>query len=170
MSDVYALAADKFLPRLHSLRIYVHKSVIKTISTRLSAIANLRMPTLETFDLCLQRRAQADEDEEEVKWTTVETLTSQFVMPHLRRCSLIYSLSTSVEIRHIFQSSLFNNDERHIRVQFALYINASTSIDSSDITNICDIHSTDYNNIFVQYVSNFPFYLEKSMLNLIFAF
>ncbi|CAF4072729.1 unnamed protein product, partial [Rotaria sp. Silwood2] len=151
MSDVYVLAVDGFFPRLQSLRIYVHKCVIKTVSTGLPAIANLHMPNLETFDLYLKKRGETNEGEEQVKWATVEILTSHSVMPRLRRYSLIYSLLTSVEIRHIFQSSLFNNDNRHIRVQFALYINLSTSTDSSDITNICDIHSTCYNNIFVQY-------------------
>jgi hypothetical protein len=157
MSDVYALAVDGFFPRLQSLRIYVQKSVIKTVSSGLPATTSLRMPNLETFDLYLKQRGQEDEGEEQVKWTTVETLTSHSVMPRLRRYSLIYGLSTSTEIRHIFQSSIFDNDERHIRIQFAFYINTATFIDSSDITKICDIRSTRDYNIFVQYVSIFPF-------------
>ncbi|CAF4073334.1 unnamed protein product, partial [Rotaria sp. Silwood1] len=151
MSDVYTLAVDGFFPCLQSLHIYVHKSVIKTVSTGLPAIANLHMPNLETFYLYVKKQGKANEGEEQVEWATLETLTSHSVMPRLRRYSLIYNLSTSVEIQHIFQSSLFNNDKRHIRIQFALHINSLTSIDLSDIIDICDIHSTHYNNIFVQY-------------------
>jgi hypothetical protein len=155
MSDVYALAVDGFFPRLRSLRIGVRKSVTKTVSSGLPDIASLRMPNLETFDLYLKQRGIEDEGEEQVKWATLETLTSHSVMPRLRRYSLIYGLSTNVEIRHIFQSSLFDNDERQIRIRFAFYINTATSIDSSDATNICDIRSTRYDKIFVQYVSIF---------------
>ncbi len=152
MSDVYELAVDGFFPRLQSLRIYVNKSVIKTVSSGLPAIAKLRMPTLETFNLYLKQRGQAGEGEEQVQWTTLETLTSHSVMPRLRRYSLIYNLQTSVEIRHIFQSSLFHNDERNIDVRFGLYLITTTPIDSSDATNI---RSVRYNNSFVQYVSFF---------------
>jgi hypothetical protein len=73
MSDVYELAVDGFFPRLQSLRIYVNKSVIKTVSSGLPAIAKLRMPTLETFNLYLKQRGQAGEGEEQVQWTTLET-------------------------------------------------------------------------------------------------
>jgi hypothetical protein len=157
MSDVYALAVDGFFPCLQSLCIYVGKAVIKTVSSGLPATASLRMPNLETFDLHLKQRGEAGEGEEQVKWKTVETLTSRSVMPRLRRYSLIYSLSTSAEIQHIFQSPLFDHGKRQIRVQFALYINASTSIYSSDITHICNIRSTRDNNIFLQCVCNFLF-------------
>jgi len=157
MSDMYALVVDGFFPRLQSLRIYVQKSVIKTVSSGLPAIASLRMPSLETFDLYLKQRGEAEEGEEQVKWTTIETLTAHSVMPRLRRCSLIYTLQTSAEIRHIFQSSLFDNDERHIRVRFGLYLITTTSIDSSNTTNICNIRSAHYNKTIVQYVSIFTF-------------
>jgi hypothetical protein len=161
MSDVYALAVDGFFPRLQSLRIYVNNAVIKNVSTGLPAITSLHMPKLETFDLYLKARGEGDDEEEKVEWVTVATLTSHSVMPRLRRYSLIYALSKNIEIRHIFQSSLFHNDERHIRVRFALYLDASTSIDSSDIINICDIRSARYNKIFVQYVSIFSICLGK---------
>jgi hypothetical protein len=150
MSDVYTLAVDGFFPRLRSLRIHVNKVVIKTVSTGLPSTTSLRMPKLETFDLYLKR-----EKEEELKWAAVETLTSYSVMPRLRRFSLVYGLSTSTEIRHIFESSLFNNDNRHICVRFVLCLNASTVIDSSDITNILDIRSSCYNELFVKLVSIF---------------
>jgi hypothetical protein len=161
MSDVYALAVDGFFPHLRTLRIYVNNAVIKTALMGIPSIASLRMPNLETFDLYVKQRGEAEDGEERVEWTTLETLTSRFAMPRLRRYSLTYSLSTNAEIRHIFQSSLFNNDERHIRVQFSLYISTMTSMDSSDTANICNIRSTRDNNIFVQYVSHSPFYLEK---------
>ncbi|CAF1446250.1 unnamed protein product [Rotaria sordida] len=109
------------------------------------------MPNLERFDLYVKKQGKANEGEEKVEWATLETLTSHSVMPRLRRYSFIYNLSISDEIQHIFQSSLFNNDKRHIRIQFALHINSLTSIDLSDIIDICNIHSTHYNNIFVQY-------------------
>jgi hypothetical protein len=157
MSDVYELVIDGFFPRLQSLRIHVNKSVIKTVSSGLAAIENLRMPNLETFDLYLKQRGQADGGEEQVQWTTVETLTSHSVMPRLRRYSLIYSLQTSVEIRHIFQSSLFHNDERQIHVRCGLYLTTMTPIDSSDAIDICDIGSARFNKTFVQYVSLFSF-------------
>jgi len=157
MSDVYTLAADSFFPSLRFLRIHVNNAVVKTVLSELPTTAILHMPNLEIFDLYLNERDEADEGEEQVKWTILETLTSRAVMPRLRRYSLIYGLSTSVESRLIFQSSLFNNDKRHIHVRFALYINSSTCMDSYDITNICDIRSPGDNNIFVQYVSNFPF-------------
>jgi hypothetical protein len=157
MSDVFDLAVDGFFPRLQSLRVYVKKSVIKTVSSGLLAITKLRMPNLETFHLHLRQRHQAGEGEEEVKWTTLETLTSPSVMPRLRRYSLVYVLSTNAEILHIFQSSLFHNDERHIDFRFGLYLITTTALDSFDITNVCDIRSTHYHKTIVQYVSIFSF-------------
>ena len=157
MSDVYAMAVDGFFPCLKSLRVYVMNTYIKTVLNGRPAIASLRMPNLETFDLHLKQQGEADEGEEQVNWTVVETLTSRSVMPRLRRYSLIYGLLTSAEIRHIFQSSLIDYDDRDIRMQFAFCVNRGTSINSSDITNVCDIRSTRYYNIFVQYVSNLPF-------------
>ena len=157
MSDVYTLAADGFLPRLKSLRIYVENSVIKTVLTEPPSIKTLRMPELERFDLRLKREGEADEGEEQVRWITVETLTSHLVMPRLRRFSLIYGLQTKTEIRHIFQSPLFDNDERHVLFRFKLVCVTTTSIDSSDITHICDIPSVYYNKALLRYVSIFPF-------------
>jgi hypothetical protein len=166
MSDVYALAIDGFLARLGSLRIHVNNAVIKTVSTELSTTTRLRMSKLETFDLYLKRRGQANEGEEYVKWTVVETLTSYCVMPRLRRFSLVYDLSTSTEIRHIFESSLFNNEDRHIRVPFVFYLNASTAIDSSDITNIFNIRSSHHNELLVKHVSSFFILTEKINIEL----
>ena len=157
MSDVYALAVDGFLPRLQSLHIYVRKSVIQPVSSGLLATTSLHMPNLESFVLYLRERGEAEEGEEQVKWTNVETLSSHSVMPRLRRYSLIYTLETSTEIGHIFQSFLFNNDKRNVRVRFGLYLITTTSIDSSHTTNICDIRSVHYNKTVVQFVSIFPF-------------
>lgn len=157
MSDVYALAVDGFLPRLQSLRIYVQKSVIQTASSGLLTTTSLHMPNLESFVLYLRKRDKAGEGEEQVKWTTVETLSSHSVMPRLRRYSLIYTLETSAEIGHIFQSFLFSNDKRNVRVRFGLYLITTTSIDSFHTTNICDIRSVHYNKTVVQFVSIFPF-------------
>jgi hypothetical protein len=157
MSDVYALAIDGVFPRLRSFRIYVGNAVIKTVSSRLPAIASLRMPNLETFDLYLKQRGLVGEGEEQVDWTTVETLTSHSVMPSLQRCSLLYTLLTSIEIQQIFESPLFDNDARHVHVRFGLYLDASTFMCSSDITKICAILPKCYNNICVQYVSIFLF-------------
>ena len=156
MSDVYLLAVDGFLPHLKSLRIYVQHAIVTTVSSALPPTASLCMSNLKTFDLYLNQRRRPNEDEEEVKWITVETLTSRSVMPRLRRCSLIYGLSTSAEIPHISQF-LFDIDERHIRIQYAFYIPIATSIDSSDIDYIRHICYTHSNSIFVHYVSIFPF-------------
>jgi hypothetical protein len=161
MTDVYGLAVDGFFPHLQSLRIYVNNAVIKTVSTGLPTITSLHMPKLEVFDLYLKRRGEEDDGEEKVEWETVETLISYSVMPRLRRCSLIYALSTSDKVRRIFESSIFHNDKRNTRVQFGLYLSTSTSIDSSDSINICDIGFARYNKICVLYVSIFPFYLGK---------
>ena len=155
MTDVYALAVDGCFPYLRSLRIYVNNAVIETVSIGLPYITSLRMPKLEIFDLCLKWRGEEADGEEKVEWETVETLVSYSVMPRLRRYTLIYTLSTSYEIRRILQSSIFHNDKRSFRVRFALHLNTSTSIDSSATINICDIRSTRYNKIFVQYVSIF---------------
>jgi hypothetical protein len=166
MSDVYALAIDGFFPRLRSLRIHVANAVIKTVSTELSTTTRLRTSKLETFDLYLNQRDEADEGEEQVKWAAVETLISYCVMPRLRRFSFVYELSTSTEIRDIFESSVFNNDNRHICVRFALDINASNVIDSSDITNIFNIRSSHYNELLVEHVSiTFSSSLRKQILN-----
>lgn len=162
MSDVYTLATDGFLPRLRSLRIHVKNAVIKTISTELLTTTRLRMSKLETFDLYIKKRGSADEGEEQVKWAVVETLTSYCVMPSLRRFSLVYNLLTSTEIRDIFESSLFNNDDRHICVRFAFYLNALTTENSSDITNIFNIRSSCYNELLVKFVSNFFILIEKT--------
>ena len=118
MSEVYALTTDGFLPHLKSLRIYVQHSIITTVASALPATTSLRMPNLETFDIYLYQRCRPNENEEEVKWTAVETLTSRSVMPRLRRCSLIYGLLTSAEIPHISQF-LFDIEERQIRIQYA---------------------------------------------------
>jgi hypothetical protein len=166
MSDVYTLAIDGFLSRWRSLRIHVGNPVIKTFSTELSTTTRLRMSKLETFDLYLKERRQVKEGEEQVKWAAVETLISYCVMPCLRRFSFVYGVSTSAEIRHIFESSLFNNNNRHICVRFALDINASNVIDSSDITNIFNIRSPRYNELLVEYMSIvFSCSLRKQILN-----
>jgi hypothetical protein len=161
MTDVYALAVDGFFPWLQSLHIFVKKSVIKTVSSGLSAVANLRMPNLETFVLYLKQRGEADEGEEQVKWTNVETLTSHSVMPRLRRYSLVYSLLTSFEIRHIFESSIFYNDERNIDIRFGLYLITTTSLDSTDTINIRDIRSAQYTKSIMHYVSIFSYVIRK---------
>jgi hypothetical protein len=111
------------------------------------------MSKLETFDLYLNRRDEADEEKEQVKWAIVETLISDGIIPCLRRFSFVYKLSTSAEIRDIFESSLFNNDNRHVYVRFAFNMDASNVIDSSDITNIFNIRSSCYNELLVEYVS-----------------
>jgi hypothetical protein len=139
---------------------------MKTVSTELSTSRRLRMSKLETFDLYLKDRGQADEGEKQVKWAAVETLTSYCVMPCLRRFSLVYDLLTITEIRHIFESSLFNNDDRHICVRFVFYLNASTVIDSSDITNIFDIRSSRYNELLVKHVSIFFILTGKTNIEL----
>lgn len=151
MSDVYLLAADGFLPHLKWLRIYVQRSIITTISSELPSITSLRLPNLETFDLYLEHQQTENEDEEEVKWTTVKKLTSRSVMPRLRRCSLIYALPTSDEISDISQF-LFDIDERQIRLQYVFCIPIGTSADSSYIDYVRHICHTHPNNIFVQYV------------------
>ena len=157
MSDVYTLLVDGVLPRLQSLRVDVDRCVIRTVLTEPPSIKRLRMPELKRFDLQLRRHGQADEGEEQVRWMTVETLTSHSVMPRLRRFSLIYGLQTIAEIQHVFQSSLFDDAERHILFRFKLDLVTPTSIDSSDITNICDTRSTHYNKGILRYVSIFPF-------------
>jgi hypothetical protein len=81
MSDVYTLAIDGFFPRLRSLRIYIRNAVIKTALTKPSTTTKLRMSKLETFDLYLNRRDEADEEEEQVKWAVVETLISDCIIP-----------------------------------------------------------------------------------------
>jgi hypothetical protein len=153
MSDVYTLAIDGFFPRLRSLRIYIRNAVIKTALTKPSTTTKLCMSKLETFDLYLNRRDEADEEKEQVKWAIVETLISDGIIPCLRRFSFVYKLSTSAEIRDIFESSLFNNDNRHVYVRFAFNMDASNVIDSSDITNIFNIRSSCYNELLVEYVS-----------------
>ena len=148
MSDIYVLATDGFLPQLRLLRIYVQRSITKTIS----AMTSLCLPNLETFDLYLKDRREPEQGEEEVKWATVEILTSPTIMPRLRRYSLIYGLSTSAEIRDISQF-LFDNDKRDIHIRFAFYV----PIVESDASNLHHIRSTHPNDILVLDVSIFPF-------------
>jgi hypothetical protein len=163
MSDIYILAIDGFLPRLRSLRIHVKNAVVQT---EVLTTTRLCMSKLETFNLYLKQRRQANEGEEQVKWAAVETLISNRVMPCLRRFSFVYGVSTSAEIQDIFESSVFNNDNRHISVRFALYINASNVIDPSDIINIFNIRSSRYNELLVEYVSIlFSSSLTKQILN-----
>jgi hypothetical protein len=152
MSDVYTLAIDGFFPRLRSLRVHVQNAVIDA-ATKSLTMTKLRMSNLETFNLHVIQRGNAAEGEEQVEWAVVETLISDCIMPCLQRFSFVYKLSTSAEIRDIFQSSVFNNDNRRICVRFVLNINASNVIDSSDITNIFNIRSSRYNELLVEYVS-----------------
>ena len=100
MSEVYSLAVVGFLPCLNLFRIYVEKSIIKTVSSRLLAITSLRMANLETFDLYLKHQREPKEGEEYVKWTSVKSLIAPSVMPRLRRYSLIYSLPSGTGIRN----------------------------------------------------------------------
>ena len=153
MSDVYILAIDDFFPCLRSLRICVGKAAIKTALIEPSTMRKLRMSKLENFDLYLNERRAADEGEEQVKWVAVETLLSSRVMPRLRRFSFIYKLSTSAEIRNIFESSIFDNDSRHICVRFALNTDASDVKNSSEITHIFNAHSSRNNELLVESVS-----------------
>lgn len=156
MSEVYALAVDGFLPHLRFLRVYVNRSIIKTVLLELSSTTSLRMRNLETFDLYLKQRCKPNEGgEEEVEWPTVETLTSPSVMPRLRQFSLIYTLSTSAEIRQISQFLLHNID-RHIRTRFAFCIPTATPINAYDAANLHHIRSTYPNDFLVQDVSIFP--------------
>lgn len=152
MSDIYVLATDGFLPQLRLLRIYVQRSITKTISSGFSAMTSLCLPNLETFDLYLKDRREPEQGEEEVKWATVEILTSPTIMPRLRRYSLIYGLSTSAEIRDISQF-LFDNYKRDIHIRFAFYI----PIVESDASNLNHIRSTHPNDILALDVSISPF-------------
>jgi hypothetical protein len=162
MSDLYTLAIDGFLPRLRSLRIRVKNALIKTISTERLKTTRLHMSKLETFDLYLKDRDLTNEGEEQVEWSVVQRLTSYCVMPCLRRFSLVYTLWTIDEIRDIFQSSLFNNDDRHTCVRFVFYLNASPIENSSDITNMFNIRSSSTNELLVKFVSQF-FILTKKI-------
>ncbi|CAF4634355.1 unnamed protein product, partial [Rotaria socialis] len=150
MSDVYALAVDGFSPCLRCLHVHINNAVIKSVLRELSTTTNFHMSQLETFDLYLNWREE-DEDEEQIEWTVVETLTSKSVMPRLRQCSVVYKLTTNIEIRHMFQSPFFKNDERNIRIRFVLCFNTSIFIDSSDIANISDIRSVSSNEIFLKH-------------------
>ncbi len=155
LSDFYELAADGSFPRLKWLDIFVNKSVIKTISAEVPAITNFHMPNLETLNLNLKRTYEANEEEKQIPWTTVETLTSCSVMPRLRRYTLIYTLWTNDEITQIFESSIFHNDERHIDFRFRFDIFTRTPMDSFyDITKINNIRFTN-NQTIIQYVSFF---------------
>lgn len=120
---------------LKSFRIYVRRFITTTIPSELPITKSLLTPNLESFDLYLQDQRRTNDDNEEVKWTIVEKLIFHFVMSRLRRCSLIYGLSTSAEISDICQFH-FDIDERHICIQYAFYIPTPTSIDSSSIDYI----------------------------------
>ncbi|CAF3038541.1 unnamed protein product [Rotaria sp. Silwood2] len=147
MSDVYTMPIDGLFPHLRSLRIYVKYAIIKTVSIEDLNIKRFHMAKLEKFDLYIKGRRNTKEDEKQVEWTDLERLICNSVMPSLREFSFIYTLLTIVDIQHLFQSSIFQNHERHIRVRFALHINAKTSINLSDITNIChDKILFQYNN------------------------
>ena len=154
MSDVYLLAMNDFFPRLRSLRIHVNKPVFRTITTESSMLTRLHMSKLETFDLRLRRNGEVLQEEEGVQWAVVERLISSSVMPRLRRFSILYDLSTSTEIEQIFQSSLFN-DQRHIRVRFALFLRTWNVAEETEITNIFNIRSSRYSELLARNVSIF---------------
>jgi hypothetical protein len=158
MCDVYALAVDGFLPSLRSLRVRIREDDITTVSGPLPPATSLRMPQLETLDLYLKRL------EEKVEWKCVEALTSDSVMPRLRHCTLVYNLSMSTEIIDIFASPLFDNDERHVRVRFALHLDRSVTIDPSHISDISKVRSGRYNEIYVEYVSIYLIWLRTLTL------
>jgi hypothetical protein len=40
------------------------------------------------------------------------------IMPKLRRCAFDCCLETNTDIERVFNSSLFNNDHRHVLIQF----------------------------------------------------
>jgi hypothetical protein len=167
MSDVYTLAIDGFFPRLRSLRVYVLNAVINTALAKSLTMRKLRMSNLETFDLHLNHRDKPAKREEQVKWTAVKTLISDCIMPCLQRFSFVYQLSTSTEFRDIFQSSIFNNDNRHICVRFVLNIAPRNVLDSSDITNIFNIRSSRCNEHLVEYVSLvFVIFVDKTNVEL----
>jgi hypothetical protein len=43
---------------------------------------------------------------------------SAMIMPKLRRCALDCCLETNTHIERVFNSSLFNNDHRHVLIRF----------------------------------------------------
>jgi hypothetical protein len=145
---VYAFAVDGFLPHLRSLRVQMRESNIVSVSGSLPVVTSLRMPHLERFDLYANRL------DRKVEWTKIEALTTADVMPRLRQCSLVYDLLSSSDIRHIFASPLFDNDERHVRVRFMLRLRAQIPANSAEAHYISEMRSARYNEISVEHVSS----------------
>jgi hypothetical protein len=164
MIDVYALAVDGFLPCLRSLRVHVSQWSMENVPGPLPDVTSLHMPQLETLDLHLNRKDKS------IEWKSVEALTCRSVMPRLRQCTLVYSVSMSVEIPCIFASPLFDNDERHVHVRFMLHLDASVPIDLSTAFNISEVRSGRYNEIYVEYVSLFALDLKHILKSLLHNF
>ena len=146
MYHIYILAVKGILPRLQSLCIRLY-SVETNAPGPLPDVANLHLPELENLCLCLRGY-------QKVKWNSVEALTSLSVMPRLRHCVLDYNLEMDTDIRRIFASPLFGNDERHVHLRFLLNINDQILPLSSNDDHISTVRSGLYNEIYLKYVSS----------------
>jgi hypothetical protein len=159
MFDVYAVAVDGILPHLQSLRVRICSSDTDVVTRPLPPISSLRLAELDTLYLIVLWTQRA------IEWETVEAFTSLAVMPRLRCCTLDYPMKTCTDIRRIFDSPLFGNDERHVRVRFLLIANLETYGDLSDDDDQDDndddddrfwtVHSAHYDEIYQELVSTF---------------
>ncbi len=145
ISDVYALAVDGLLPHVQSLCVRLCRVRTTSITKPLPDVASLCLPELHSVYLSLSQ-------ETDIKWEIVEALSSLPVMPRLRRCSLEYRMPNDTNLKQIFSSPLFDNDERHVRVRFILREYTGGFV-LPDGDNRPIVLSGRYNEIYHEYVS-----------------
>jgi hypothetical protein len=151
LSDIYALATNGLLPRLRSLRVILCYWDVEDGETPASmrpipSIRSLFLPELELIDMDLRRSSG-------VEWASIEPLTSHSVMPRLRYCTLTYELQCSADIRLMFDSPLFGNDERNVRLCFAIHLNAC-HIGGPEYAHLSQLCTGRYNETYLEYVSS----------------
>lgn len=145
----------KILPRLRSLDVvltYSNEIGYRGPATErpIPSISDLSLPNLEILTLDLQRPTG-------VEWASVEPLTSSSVIPNLRHCTLVYELHRPADLRSIFTSSLFTNDQRTIRLHFAIRLLARNTLGDEDLVDLHEIRSGYHNEAYCEYVSRFLF-------------
>jgi hypothetical protein len=147
ISHLYILARVGVLPRLQSLRVKSFAFDRNIFTRPLPPLRRLLLPELNKLSLSLEWVHK------DVEWEIVEAITSVAVMPRLRHCTLVYSMKRCTDIRRIFASPLFGNDERHVRVRFRLSVMANKCICSFNDHRHSTVRSERHYEIYREYVS-----------------
>jgi hypothetical protein len=144
------MATNTVLPRLRSLRVLLvhwqgnHMTSSANIES-LPDVNSLNLPMLETLEMDLR-------PPRDIVWANVKPLTLPSVMPRLRDCTLIYEAWSAPNVQGMFSTPVFFNDERNVRVRFAIHLRAP-DFEGPYRSRLSKLSTRRYNEIYVEYVS-----------------